>query len=63
MNWLTVTEYLCHIWPRICSSCHSHNTTSLSSFMIHHRIFNKSNSVDTTSGAGIGHSCGSHEFI
>ena len=22
--WLTVMEYLCHKWPRICSTCHKH---------------------------------------
>ena len=22
MTWLTVMEYLCHKWPRICSTCH-----------------------------------------
>jgi hypothetical protein len=31
MTWLTVMEYLCHKWPRICS-------TSLSSFMAYHRV-------------------------
>jgi hypothetical protein len=24
MTWLTVTEYLCHKWPRKCSVCHNH---------------------------------------
>jgi len=29
MNSLTVTEYLCHRWQRICSVCRSHNRTIL----------------------------------
>ena len=24
MTWLTVMEYLCHKWPRICSTCRKH---------------------------------------
>ena len=28
MTWLTVTEYLCHKWPRICSVCRNHNHDS-----------------------------------
>jgi hypothetical protein len=24
MTWLTVMEYLCYKWPRICSTCHKH---------------------------------------
>ena len=37
MIWFTVTEYLCHTWPRICSVCHNH-TPVLSSFMTYHRV-------------------------
>jgi hypothetical protein len=33
MTWLTVMEYLCHKWPRICSTCRKHFPV-LSSFMI-----------------------------
>jgi hypothetical protein len=25
MTWLTAMEYLCHKWPRICSTCHKHS--------------------------------------
>ena len=32
MAWLTVTEYMCHKWPRICSTCRKHFPV-LSSFM------------------------------
>jgi len=39
MTWLTVTEYLCHKWPRICSICRIHFPV-LSSFMIYHRVCN-----------------------
>ena len=51
LNWLTVTEYLCHKWPQICSVCRNHNSV-LSSFMIYHRVYNKSNMTDATSGTG-----------
>jgi hypothetical protein len=32
MTWVTVMEYLCHRWPRICSTCRKHFLV-LSSFM------------------------------
>jgi len=25
MAWLTVEEYLCHKWPRVCSICRNHD--------------------------------------
>jgi hypothetical protein len=40
MTWLTAMEYLCHKWPRICSTCRKHFPV-LSSFMIYHRVCNK----------------------
>ena len=36
MTWSTITEYLCHKWPRICSVCCNYNPV-LYSFMINHR--------------------------
>jgi hypothetical protein len=36
---LTVMEYLCHKWPRICSTCRNHFPV-LSSFMTYHRLCN-----------------------
>jgi hypothetical protein len=39
MTWLTVMEYLCHKWPRICSTCRKQFPV-LSSFMIYHRVCN-----------------------
>jgi len=33
MNWLTVTEYLCHKWRLLCPVCGNHNPAVLSSFM------------------------------
>jgi len=39
MTWLTVMEYLCHKWPRICSTCHK-NFPVHSSFVIYHRVSN-----------------------
>ena len=49
MTWLTFTEHLCQKWPWICSVCLSHNLV-LSSFMICHRVCNKSNTTDATYG-------------
>jgi hypothetical protein len=37
MTWLTIMEYLCHKWPRICSSCRKHFLV-LSSFMTFHQV-------------------------
>ena len=51
MIWLTVTEYLCHKWPRIRSVCLNHNPV-LSSFMTYQWACNHINSTDVTSGAG-----------
>jgi len=39
MTWLTVMEYLCHKWPRICSTCRKHFPV-LSSFMTFHLVCN-----------------------
>jgi hypothetical protein len=36
---LTVMEYLCHKWPRICSNCRKHFPV-LSSFTTYYRVFN-----------------------
>ena len=47
MTWLTVMEYLCHKWPRICSACRKHFPV-LSSFMTYHPI----NTKGVTSEAG-----------
>ena len=33
MTWLTVMEYLCHKWPRICSTCGKH--FPILNFLIH----------------------------
>ena len=35
MTWLTAMEYLCHKWPRICSTCRKHFPV-LSSFINYH---------------------------
>ena len=39
MTWLTVTEYLCHKWPRICSICRKHFSV-LCTFITYYRIRN-----------------------
>jgi hypothetical protein len=39
MTWLTVMEYLCHKWPRICSTCRKYFPI-LSSFMTYNRVCN-----------------------
>jgi hypothetical protein len=61
MTWLTVTKYLCHKWPQICSDCRNHNPV-LSSFMTYHRVCNKNNTTDPTWGAGTVYPSGAHEF-
>ena len=38
ITWLTVMEYLCHKWPRICCTCRTHFPV-LSSFMTCHTGF------------------------
>ena len=37
MTWLTMKEYLCNKWPRICSNCRKH-FLGLPSFMTYHRF-------------------------
>ena len=39
MTWFTVMEYLCHKWPRICSTCRKHFPV-LSSFTTNCRVCN-----------------------
>jgi hypothetical protein len=39
LTWLTAMEYLCHKWPRMCSTCRKHFPV-LSSFMTYHRVCN-----------------------
>jgi hypothetical protein len=51
MTWLTVMEYPCHKWPRICSTCRKHFPV-LSSFFTYHRICN---TTGATSGTGTSH--------
>jgi hypothetical protein len=51
LPWLTVTEYMCHRWPRISSVCHNHNMV-LSSFMANYRVCNIGNTTGPTSAAG-----------
>jgi hypothetical protein len=41
MTWPTVTEYLCHKWPRIYSVCCNRNPV-LSSFMTYNRVCSRS---------------------
>jgi hypothetical protein len=60
--WLTVTEYLCHKWPRICSIFSKHFPV-LSSIMTYHRVYNWSNTTSSTSGARTACHSVAHEFI
>jgi len=48
MTWLTAMEYLCHKWPRICSTWRKH-FPGHSSFMTYHRVCKM---TGVTSGAG-----------
>ena len=60
--WLTVMEYLCNKWPRICSTCRKHFPV-LSSFMTYHRVCNLIKTTGASSRAGTAYPFGSHEFI
>jgi len=60
-DWLIVMEYLCHKWPRICSTC-SKQFPILSSFMTYHRVCNKINTTGVTSGAETAYHSGAPEF-
>ena len=51
MNWLIITQYLHHKWPRIGFVRRNHNYF-FSSFTTYHRFCSKNNSTGTTSGAG-----------
>ena len=55
MTLLTVTEYLFHKWPRICSVCRNHNPV-LSSFMTYQQVCYKSKTTRATCDAGTTHS-------
>jgi hypothetical protein len=44
-------EYLCHKWPRICSTCRKHIPVH-SSFLTYHRVCYYINTTGATSGAG-----------
>jgi hypothetical protein len=58
---LTVTEYLCHKWPRICSTCRKQFPV-LSSFIASRRVCNYSNATGVTSGWGTAQPSGEPEF-
>jgi len=61
ITWLTVTEYLCHKCPQMCSLCRTHSRV-LSSFMNYHRFCNKSNTMGATCGTGTAYSSGERAF-
>jgi len=61
MTWLSVTEYLYHKWPRMCSVCRNHNSV-LSSFMIYHRVSNYSKTKSGICGAATTYSLGAPEL-
>ena len=61
MTWLTVTEYMCLKWPRICSVCRNNNPV-LDSFITYYRVCNKSNTMGATCGAGTANPSVGHEF-
>ena len=61
LTWLTVMKYLCHKWPRICSTCRKHFPI-LSSLTTYYRICNQINTTGTTSGAGTANPAGAPEF-
>jgi hypothetical protein len=61
MTWLIAMEYLCHKWPRICSTSRKH-FRFLSSFTTYHWVCNSINTTGATSGAGTVYPSGAPEF-
>ena len=61
MTWLTIFEYMCLKWPRICSMCRKHFPV-LSSFMIYYRVCNLINTMGATSGTGTAYPSREPEF-
>jgi hypothetical protein len=61
MTWVTVTEYLCHKWPRVCSVCRNHKSV-LSSFMTYHCGCNKSDTTGVTYVIGTDYPSGAPWF-
>ena len=61
MTLLTVTEYLCLKWLRICSTCRKHYQI-LFSFMTYHQVWNYNNTSGVTSGVGTAFPSGAPEF-
>jgi hypothetical protein len=59
---LTVMEYICHKWPRICSTWRTHFPV-LSSFMTYHQICNLINKTGATSRRGTAYPSEALEFI
>jgi hypothetical protein len=59
MTLLTDMEYLCHKWPRICSTCRKHILVR-SSFTTYHRICNQFNTTSATSRAETAYPSGVH---
>jgi hypothetical protein len=57
----TVTENLCHKWPRICFTCRKHFPV-ISLFMTYHWVCNSSNRTGATSGAGTAYPSWAPEF-
>jgi hypothetical protein len=60
MTWLTVMEYMCHTWPRICSTWK--HSPVLSSFTIYYWVCNRINTTCTTGRAGTAYPSGAPEF-
>jgi hypothetical protein len=61
MTWLTVTEYLCHKWHRVCSVCRNHKSV-LSTFMTYHWGCNKSDTTGVMCGTGTAYRSGAPWF-
>ena len=59
---LTVTEYLCHKWPGICSVCRNHNS-DLFLFITYQWVCNKSDMTGSTSGVWTVYLSGPCKFI
>jgi hypothetical protein len=61
MNWLTVTEYMCHKLLWICFVSRNHNPI-ISLFVTYHCVCNNGNTTDAICEAGTAYHSRAHEF-
>ena len=62
LTWLTIIEYPCHKWPRLCFNCRMQFPV-LYSFMTYHWVCNYINRTGATSGTGTAYPSRTLEFL